>query len=139
MYVANLREAKGLNGAKKAEGELTGPTPASYHPDAIRTPFMSSANIQVGKGGASNPLLTYPITMLRFVGTVTQNKQTYAFVATPEGLVYQVKQGDVLGDHGGKIESIGPDRIKLTEIVTEKGKAATSKVVTLELREEANE
>ena len=121
----------------KTETELTIPVSASYHPDAVRAPFLQSGTLTRGKDGAlANPLLTYPLTMLRFVGTVSQGKTTYAFVATPDNLIYQIKQGDAIGDHEGRVVSVTADRLNIVEQTNEGGKSAEQRIVALQLRDE---
>ena len=73
--------------------------------------------------------------MLRFVGTVTQNGDTVAFITAPDSRIYQIKVGDVIGDRQGKVVTIDADRISLIEQSAEDGPAGMKRVVTLKLKE----
>lgn len=88
-----------------------------------------------GEVMADNPLLTYPLDVLRFVGTVTQKGETVAIISTPDNKIYQVKSGDVLGDRNSAIVSIDSDRINLQEQYSENGGQPMKRVITLQLKE----
>lgn len=112
------------------------PVAAKYESSGRRSPFTVIESTTTGKGVvSSNPLQAYPLDMLRFVGTVTQDDTTIAFVTAPDNKIYQVKVGDELGDRQSQVVSINSDNISLTEEVSENGSAPMKRVVTLQLKE----
>lgn len=83
------------------------------------------------------PLEAYPLENLRMVGTLQQNKQTYALVKSPDNNLFRVKSGNYLGQNFGLITTISESTIKLKEIVQDSGGDWTERVSTLTLAEEA--
>lgn len=110
------------------------PTPVSYQSARLRSPFETTQ--AVTKEGRANPLQAYPVTMLRFAGTVSGTNETMAYVLTPDNMVWQVRVGDRIGDHAGKIIAIDQGQITVMEMDQEAGKAPTGRKVTLQLRDE---
>lgn len=112
------------------------PTAAKYESSGRRSPFTVIETTTTAKGLiTSNPLQAYPLDMLRFVGTVTQDDVTIAFVTAPDNKIYQIKVGDEIGDRQSQVVSINSDNISLTEEVSENGNAPMKRVVTLQLKE----
>jgi type IV pilus assembly protein PilP len=137
VYIENLKQSKTLaNNTSRQTKKISFPVSAKYEAATKRSPFAGVESMPAGKGVvSSNPLQAYPLDMLRFVGTVTHGDATVAFVTAPDNKIYQVKVGDVLGDHQSQIVSIDSDSISLTENVTENGNAPMKRVVTLQLKE----
>jgi Tfp pilus assembly protein PilP len=73
--------------------------------------------------------------VLRFVGTVTQNGSTIAFISAPDNKIYQIKAGDIIGDHDSEVTQIDSDRISMIEQYSENGSTPMKRVVTLQLKE----
>jgi type IV pilus assembly protein PilP len=137
-YIDNLKQAKIQPDTAELAStqEELAPASVKYESSTRRSPFEVLEAVPATKGTTStNPLQAYPLDMLRFVGTVTQNDQTIAFVSAPDNKIYQVKAGDILGDSHGEVVSIEPDRITLTELYTDNGNAALKRVVNLQLKE----
>lgn len=63
------------------------------------------------------PLESYPLDGLKFVGTLDRGKQKWALISAPDRIVYRVTVGNHLGQSDGRIVSIGDDRVTLIEIV----------------------
>jgi type IV pilus assembly protein PilP len=59
------------------------------------------------------PLEAYPIEGLSMVGTLEKGKALYALVKTPERDIYQVRQGNHMGQNFGVIVGISDTEIKL--------------------------
>lgn len=136
-YVKNLRATQGPAVQKTLDNGLPTPVASKYEADAPRPPFVEPEHMKAEKKSeAINPLFGYPITMLRFVGTVTQNGSTYAYVTTPDNLLFKIGVGDRLGDQKGIVVEILADRIKVEERDQVPGKKAMSHMVTLRLRDE---
>jgi len=62
------------------------------------------------------PLEAYPIDSMAMVGSVTRNGRPYALLKV-DNLLYQVKQGDYLGQNYGKIIKISETDVAYREIV----------------------
>lgn len=113
------------------------PTPVIYQANSDRSPFDASGEItKTAHLSILHPLQNYTISSLKFKGLViTQDKQSYAFILAPDEKLYQVKLGDIIGNHYGKISKIYPDRIEVEEQVTDNSKLATTRIVTLQLKD----
>lgn len=111
------------------------PVTAKYASTTRRSPF-EVMEVSPAKGRVStNPLQAYPLDMLQFVGTVTQNGNSIAFISAPDNKIYQIKTGDIIGDHDGEVIKIESDRVSLMEQASENGSTGMKRVVTLQLKE----
>ncbi len=111
------------------------PESAKFDAEKRRSPFEVMEAAPTKGKVSSNPLQAYPLDMLRFVGTVTQNGKTIAFISAPDNKIYQIKAGDIIGDHDSEVITIEADRISLMEQYSDNGSAAMKRVVTLQLKE----
>ena len=112
------------------------PEATTYRASKTKEPF------HLGSTGISktvtntNSLRAYPIPMLRFVGTVSKHKTNYAYVIAPDNMIYQIKEGDIIGDQHGKVMHIFIDRIDIMEEETsEESGQPIKRVITLQLKE----
>ncbi len=62
------------------------------------------------------PLEAFPLEQLKMVGTLSQDKDTYAIVRADKTL-YRVKKGNYMGQNFGLITDVTESEIKLKEIV----------------------
>ncbi len=133
QFASQLKQAESKKTAKKIPIMLS---PAvTYQADTLRSPFQEPATSVSTKGSISTPLQAYPLTTLRFAGTVTEADNTsIAYILTPDNMIYQVKVGDTIGDNNGKVTHIYADRLLLTEQNTENKKQA-ARVITLKLKD----
>ena len=91
-------------------------------PDPFK-PRKLSAPKEGGGGGIApdlnrrkEPLEAFPLEQLKMVGTLSQNKETYALVRADKTL-YRVKKGNYMGQNFGVITGIDEGGIKLKELV----------------------
>ena len=91
-------------------------------PDPFK-PRKLSAPKESGAGGVApdlnrrkEPLEAFPLEQLKMVGTLSQNKETYALVRADKTL-YRVKKGNYMGQNFGLITDVTDSEIKLKEIV----------------------
>jgi len=63
------------------------------------------------------PLEAYPLEGLSMVGTLEKGKALYALVKTPERDIYQVRQGNHMGQNFGVVVGITDSEIKLKELM----------------------
>lgn len=137
-YVAKLKQTSVKSDtaeAMKIRLEVE-PAKSTYGSAARRSPFEVLDTTPAKGRVTTNPLQTYPLDMLRFVGTVTRNGTTVAFVSAPDNKIYLVREGDIIGDRDSQIISINEDRISLEEqYLSEDGSTKMKRVVTLQLKE----
>lgn len=136
-YIASLKSKdSGKTGNQKASAVVnTPPASTKYQSKMRRSPFEVREITNTKGGVVANPLQAYPLDMLRFVGTVTQNGNSVAFITAPDSRVYQIKVGDIIGDRQSKVATIDEDRISLVEQVDDEGHKGIKRVVTIKLKE----
>lgn len=109
-----------------------------FKPRKIEPPkTLAGGGIQPDLVRRKEPLEAYPLENLRMVGTLQQNKATYALVKSPDNNLFRVKSGNYLGQNFGLITEISESTIKLKEIVQDSGGDWTERVSTLTLAEDA--
>lgn len=74
--------------------------------DKLRNPF------HVDK---KDPLVSFPLSSLKLIGTIVQGDKALAVVTTPDAKVYPVKYGAYLGQHEGQVTHIVENKIEVTE------------------------
>ena len=82
------------------------------------------------------PLEAYPIDQMSMVGSVVKEGRPYALLKVDK-LLYQVKQGDYLGQNYGKITKISETGIALREIVQDAAGEWIERTSALQLQEKA--
>lgn len=108
-----------------------------FKPRKIEPPkSLAGGGVQPDLARRKEPLEAYPLENLRMVGTLQQNKATYALVKSPDNNLFRVKSGNYLGQNFGLITEITESNIKLKEIVQDSGGDWTERVSTLTLAEE---
>jgi len=111
-------------------------------PDPFKPRKISAKEGQVAGGVAPDlnrrkePLEAFPLEQLRMVGTLSQNKETYALVKADKTL-YRVKRGNYLGQNFGLITEVTDNEIKLKEIVQDSAGDWAERQSILPLLEEA--
>jgi type IV pilus assembly protein PilP len=109
-----------------------------FKPRKIEPPKNSAAGgKQPDLNRRKEPLEAYPLENLRMVGTLQQNKATYALVKSPDNNLFRVKAGNYLGQNFGLITEISESTITLKEIVQDSGGEWTDRISTLTLAEDA--
>jgi Tfp pilus assembly protein PilP len=127
------------NVAQNNSSVLALPTPATYQEQKLRSPFDDSGTITNRKNSTSNPLRDYPLTALRFVGTIIHDSITNAYILSPDNKIYQIKVGNIIGEHDGIVEHIYPNRIEIKEKQYGDGMQPTYKIVTMQLKDKNND
>jgi len=82
------------------------------------------------------PLEAYPLDSMRMVGSVNRSGRPYALLPV-DNLLYQVKQGDYLGQNYGKITKISETDVTLREIVQDAAGEWIERASALQLQEKA--
>ncbi len=134
-YVASLKQTMMAEKKKMNSPTMSMPEPVAYKAEGFRSPFEVLQTTPKKIAAAGSPLQAYPLSMLQFVGTVSQNHIIFAFIMTPDKMIYQAREGDVIGDRNGKVISILPNRLNVMEEDNQQGQSPIQRVVTLELKD----
>ena len=98
-------------------------SPLQYNADGtLSDPFKprkaaSKGTLQPNTNRPKEALESYPLESLKYVGSMSKNKLTYALIKTPDNTVQQVKVGNYLGPNFGLVTAINESDIALKEIV----------------------
>jgi type IV pilus assembly protein PilP len=121
--------------------------PFTYNAFDLPDPFKPR-KIEPTKGGSKlapdlarrkEPLEGYPLEALNMVGTLEKGRTVYALIRTPEKDLYQVRQGNYLGQNYGVIIGVTDGEIRLKELVQDGAGDWTERSSTLQLLQaEAN-
>ncbi len=99
-------------------------SPLQYNADGtLSDPFK--ARKVLNKSGALQPntnrpreaLEAFPLESLKYVGSLSKNKLTYALIKTPDNAVQQVKVGNYIGPNFGLVTKINEADISIKEII----------------------
>jgi type IV pilus assembly protein PilP len=112
--------------------DLTDP----FKPRKIEPPKGATiaGGIQPDVNRRREPLEAYPLEALKMVGVLKQ-KGFFALVKTPDNNLFQVRNGNFLGQNFGRITEISDTAIKLREIVQDSNGNWEEKDQTLLLQE----
>ena len=80
------------------------------------------------------PLEAFPLGSIQMLGTITQDKETFALVKAGPNL-YRVRKGMYMGQNFGVITSIDESQISLKELVQDSGGEWVERASTLQLVE----
>lgn len=81
------------------------------------------------------PLEAFPLESLKMVGTLQQDKTTYALIRADANL-YRVAPGNYLGANFGKITGISETEVTIKELVQDAGGDWTERTSSLQLSEQ---
>lgn len=99
-------------------------SPLQYNADGtLSDPFK--ARKAASKTGALQPntnrpkeaLEAYPLESLKYVGSMSKNKLTYALIKTPDNTIQQIKRGNYIGPNYGLVTQINESDIVIKEII----------------------
>ncbi len=93
-----------------ADGTLSDP----FHP---RKAASKPGGLQPDTRRPKEPLESYPLESLKYVGMLSKNKLTYALLKTPDSMIQQVKVGNYIGQNFGRVIEITERELTLREIV----------------------
>jgi type IV pilus assembly protein PilP len=106
--------------------------PDPFKPRKIE-PAKGVSKLAPDLGRRREPLEAYPLESLSMVGTLEKGRALYALVRTPERDIYQVRQGNYLGQNFGVVLAITDTDIKLKELVQDGAGDWTERSSTLNL------
>jgi len=118
-------QGKGVRGRLDPLPQLKPYEPFAYNAFDLPDPFKprkiepnkSTSKLQPDLTRRREPLEAFPLESLAMVGTIEKGKALYALVKTPERDIYQVRQGNYLGQNYGVIVDISDSELKLKELV----------------------
>jgi type IV pilus assembly protein PilP len=96
----------------------------AYSDQAMRSPFVpggssgsSAASVRPDSKRNKEFLEAFALDTLKMVGTMKIGGKSYGLVRATDGLVYRVLPGNYLGQNEGRITSISPSKINISEII----------------------
>ncbi|MCY4564724.1 MAG: pilus assembly protein PilP [Gammaproteobacteria bacterium] len=114
----------------------------AYRAGKRRSPFEPSAGWEATpRGRVAAPVLEgsgrylehCPVDRIVMVGTLARDNTRFGLVRAGGGAVHRVGPGDVLGESGGRVQSIEPLAIQLLEIVPDGAGARVERLRTISL------
>lgn len=93
-----------------ADGTLSDPFRA-------RKASNKASVLQPNMSRPKEPMESYPLESIKYVGQLSKNKLTYALLLTPDNGIQQVKLGNYIGQNFGMVTKITDSEIELKEIV----------------------
>ena len=120
-------QGKGVRGQLEPVPQIKPYEPFAYNDFDLPDPFKPR-KVEPMKGDSAGklapdlnrrrePLEAFPLESLSMVGTLAKGKTLYALVKTPEKEIYQVRQGNHMGQNFGVIVGISDSDIKLKELM----------------------
>jgi type IV pilus assembly protein PilP len=96
----------------------------TYQAQNLRSPFVpggsgasSAAGVRPDSRRNREYLEQFSLDTLKMVGTLAISGRNYGLVQTKDGLVHRVVPGNYIGQNDGKVTTVEPSRISVTEIV----------------------
>ena len=104
--------------------------------DVARTEVKDKVNQKLAEQEKriKEPLEAFPLESIQMLGTITQEKETFALVKAGANL-YRVRKGMYMGQNFGVITSIDESAIALKELVQDSGGEWVERASTLQLVE----
>jgi type IV pilus assembly protein PilP len=134
-------QGQGVKGKLDPLPQMKPYEPFAYNAFDLPDPFKPR-KIEPSKGASKlapdmarrkEPLESYPLESLNMVGTLEKGKTMYALVRTPEKDLYQVRQGNYLGQNYGVVVAVSDAEIRLKELVQDGAGDWTERSSTLQL------
>jgi len=99
--------------------------PLQYNADGTLTDPFKARKAEVTKTGGlqpnmsrpKEPLEAYPLSSLKFVGSLAKEKLKYALIRTPDAGIQQVKIGNYIGQNFGMVTEISDSEVTVKEII----------------------
>ncbi len=105
-----------------------------FNGQLAHSPFPQTSDSVNSALLAKPPLERYPIDVLHLLGIVLQGAKTFAVIQTPDLKIFQVQQGDLMGNHFGRITLITAYSLSLIEPADPTSGLANPQTITLHLK-----
>ena len=99
-------------------------SPIQYNADGtLSDPFKArkasnkSGSLQPNTNRPKEALEAYPLESLKYVGSMSKNKLSYALIKAPDNTIQQVKIGNYVGPNFGLVTQINDSAIEIKEII----------------------
>jgi type IV pilus assembly protein PilP len=134
-------QGKGVKGKLDPLPQMRPYEPFAYNAFDLPDPFKPR-KIEPSKGASKlapdlarrkEPLEAYPLESLNMVGTLEKGKTMYALVRTPDKDLYQVRQGNHVGQNYGVIVGVTDGEVRVKELVQDGAGDWTERSSTLQL------
>ena len=86
-------------------------------PFKVRKASSKSGSLQPNTNRPKEALEAYPLESLKYVGSMSKNKLSYALIKTPDNTIQQVKMGNYVGPNFGLVTQINEGAIEIKEII----------------------
>lgn len=134
-------QGKGVRGHLEPIPQIKPYEPFTYNdfdlPDPFKPrkvePAKTQSKLAPDLTRRKEPLEAYPLESLSMVGTIDRGKTHYALIRTPEHDIYQVHDGNHIGQDYGVIVGITDSEIKLKELVQDGSGDWSERTSTLNL------
>lgn len=147
QWMAQVKKETRVNVPKLAEPKKF--VPFTYSQSGGTDPFnQAKLTDALAKAAANNrspyapdpkrrhePLESFPLDTIAMVGVIKDKRGGQHGVVQVDKTVYDVKVGDYMGQHDGKITAITDDQISLTERVVDASDEWVERKTTLDLQE----
>src|SRR3954452_7071744 len=97
-------------------------------------PSGSQSKLGEHEKRVKEPLEAFPLESIQMLGTITQEKQTFALVKAGPNL-YRVHKGNYMGQNFGVITAIDESQVSLKELVQDSGGEWVERASSLQLLE----
>jgi type IV pilus assembly protein PilP len=84
------------------------------------SPSANSARVEKERDRPKEPLEAFPLESIQMMGTITQDKETFALVKAGPNL-YRVRKGNYMGQNFGVVTGIDESQIALKELIQDGG------------------
>ncbi len=106
-----------------------------FRPRKIEPSKGSAGRLQPDFNRRREPLEAYPLETVHMVGTLQRGQAIYALLKTNDRNVYQVREGNYVGQNFGVIMSISESDLKLKELIQDSAGEWTERSSTLLLED----
>ena len=117
-----------------AEGQIDPFRPERIEVAQAGRSSASASKVAEHEKRLKEPLEAFPLESIQMMGTITQEKETFALVKAGPNL-YRVRKGMYMGQNFGVITSIDEAAISLKELVQDSGGEWVERASTLQLVE----
>jgi type IV pilus assembly protein PilP len=84
------------------------------------SPSATSSRVEKERDRPKEPLEAFPLESIQMMGTITQDKETFALVKAGPNL-YRVRKGNYMGQNFGVVTGIDESQITLKELIQDGG------------------
>jgi len=84
------------------------------------SPSASNSRIEKERDRPKEPLEAFPLESIQMMGTITQDRETFALVKAGPNL-YRVRKGNYMGQNFGVVTGIDESQITLKELIQDGG------------------